>query len=189
MGGVWMAGCWVVFASVGTFALPGQKGGEMGGAAVGIAMIVSACLFIAGFASTWGPMVCTSLPLPSLPFPSSFHPSLPSPILPPTLFPEWVDVCICERQFTNPRSSPTGTVTAELFLTRHRATGMALTTASNWTVNFLLAFFTPFVFRAIDFRIGYMFAGCCAVGAGIGAGVVFLGLVETRGRGLEEVGG
>jgi len=37
---------------------------------------------------------------------------------------------------------------------------MALSTASNWLWNFLIAFFTPFITQAIDFRYGYVFAAC-----------------------------
>jgi len=41
---------------------------------------------------------------------------------------------------------------------------MALSTASNWLWNFLLAFFTPFITEAIDFRYGYVFAGTNILG-------------------------
>lgn len=40
---------------------------------------------------------------------------------------------------------------SELFPNRYRAKGMALSTASNWLWNFLIAFFTPFITSAIDF--------------------------------------
>lgn len=96
-------------------------------------MIVFACLFIAAFASTWGPMV-------------------------------W-------------------TVTGEMFPYRHRATCMSLSTASNWIWNFLLAFFTPFITSAIDFRYGYVFAACCLAAAV----TVYFFLLESSGRTLEEI--
>jgi SP family sugar:H+ symporter-like MFS transporter len=78
---------------------------------------------------------------------------------------------------------------------------MALSTASNWLWNFLLAFFTPFITGAIDFRYGYVFAGCNVI-AGIGKhlppspvlqrrfltalGIYFF-VIEGQGRTLEEI--
>ena len=60
---------------------------------------------------------------------------------------------------------------------------MALTTASNWLWNFLISFFTTFITNKIDFAYGYVFAGCCF----FAAFVVFFGVIETRGRTLEEI--
>lgn len=60
---------------------------------------------------------------------------------------------------------------------------MALSTASNWGWNFLLAFFTPFIVGDIDFRYGYIFAACLFVAAG----VVYLFVIEGQGRTLEEI--
>ena len=54
-GAAWMCMCFLVFASVGHFALDPQDPTRTPKA--GAAMIVFACLFIAAFASTWGPMV------------------------------------------------------------------------------------------------------------------------------------
>ncbi len=91
-------------------------------------MIVSACMFILGYAMTWAPGV-------------------------------WILI-------------------GETFPTRTRAKQGALATASNWYVfllcqcrnwinyrlwNFLLAFFTPFIISAIDFRYGFVFAGTCII--------------------------
>lgn len=131
LGGAWMCMCFLVFASVGHFALDQTTPTKTPQA--GTAMIVFACLFIAAFASTWGPMV-------------------------------W-------------------TVTGELYPSRYRAQCMALSTASNWTWNFLLAFFTPFITSAIDFRYGYVFAGCC----GAASVIVYFFLLEAQGKTLEEV--
>lgn len=47
--------CFMVFASLGHFALDQNDGTNTPG--VGYAMIVFACFFIAGFAMTWGPIV------------------------------------------------------------------------------------------------------------------------------------
>ena len=60
---------------------------------------------------------------------------------------------------------------------------MALATASNWVWNFLLSFFTPFITSSIDYRYGYVFAGCCFAGAVI----VYFFLCESQGRSLEEI--
>lgn len=60
---------------------------------------------------------------------------------------------------------------------------MALSTASNWTWNFLIAFFTPFITSAIDFRYGYVFAGCNFAAAVI----VYFFLIEGQGKTLEEI--
>jgi SP family sugar:H+ symporter-like MFS transporter len=54
-GGIWMFICFMVFASVGHFSLDVQHPPNTPGA--GKAMVVFACLFITGFAMTWGPMV------------------------------------------------------------------------------------------------------------------------------------
>ncbi|KAJ5901898.1 MFS monosaccharide transporter [Penicillium taxi] len=130
-GALWMFICFMVFASVGHFSL-NQDNPEQTKSA-GVAMVVFACLFILGFASTWGPMV-------------------------------W-------------------TIIAELYPSQYRARGMSLATASNWLWNFLLAFFTPFIVSAIDFRFGYVFAGCLF----LAAAVVYFFVIEGKGRTLEEV--
>ncbi|EAW19401.1 sugar porter family MFS transporter [Aspergillus fischeri NRRL 181] len=54
-GGIWMFVCFMVFASVGHFSLNVHDPPQTPGA--GKAMVVFACLFITGFAMTWGPMV------------------------------------------------------------------------------------------------------------------------------------
>lgn len=54
-GGIWMFICFMVFASVGHFALDVNHPQNTPGA--GTALVVFACLFITGFAMTWGPMV------------------------------------------------------------------------------------------------------------------------------------
>lgn len=47
----------------------------------------------------------------------------------------------------------------------------------------MLAFFTPFITKAIDFRYGYVFAGCNAVAALI----IYFFVIEGQGRTLEEI--
>lgn len=60
---------------------------------------------------------------------------------------------------------------------------MALTSASNWTWNFLLAFFTPFIPSSINFAYGYVFVGCCLAAAI----TIFFFLPESQGKILEEI--
>ena len=74
-------------------------------------------------------------------------------------------------------------VIGELFPTRYRATCMGLSSASNWTWNFLISFFTPFITGAIDYRYGYIFAACSFTAAFI----VYFFLCESSGRSLEEI--
>ncbi|OJD22453.1 hypothetical protein ACJ73_06198 [Blastomyces percursus] len=130
-GALWMFVCFMVFASVGHFKL-NQESPELT-PGPGKVMVVFACLFILGFASTWGPMV-------------------------------WA-------------------IIAELYPSRYRARAMAIATASNWLWNFLIAFFTPFITAAIDFRYGYVFAGCLF----LAATTVYFGVIEGKGRTLEEL--
>ncbi|KAF2833876.1 general substrate transporter [Ophiobolus disseminans] len=130
-GALWMFMCFLVFASLGHFALPNDDGTSNQG--IGYAMIVFACLFISAFAMTWGPIV-------------------------------WA-------------------VVGEIYPTRYRAKCMALATASNWVFNFLISFFTPYITSAIDYRYGYVFAGCCFAGAV----VVYFFVCESHGRSLEEI--
>ncbi|KAJ5950441.1 uncharacterized protein N7479_008854 [Penicillium vulpinum] len=130
-GALWMFVCFMVFASVGHFSLDREEPERTKSA--GVVMVVFACLFILGFASTWGPMV-------------------------------W-------------------TIIAELYPSQYRARAMSLATASNWLWNFLLAFFTPFITGDIDFRFGYVFAGCLFLAATL----VYFAVIEGKGRTLEEI--
>lgn len=116
----------MVFASVGHFSL--DRNNPQATPHAGTAMIVFACLFILGFAATWGPIIWT----------------------------------IC----------------AELYPSRYRSNCMALSTASNWFWNFLLAFFTPFIIGDIDSRYGYIFAACLFSAAVI----VYFFVMEGQGR-------
>lgn len=130
-GSLWMFVCFMIFASVGHFSLDRDEPSNT--PAAGKAMIVFACFFIFGFATTWGPMI-------------------------------W-------------------TIAGELYPSRYRAKAMALSTASNWLWNFLLSFFTPFIVGDIDFRYGYLFAGCNL----LGGAVIYLAVLEGQGRTLEEI--
>ncbi|KAL0948001.1 hypothetical protein HGRIS_010623 [Hohenbuehelia grisea] len=127
VGGLWQSAWLFVFAAAGTAKVPQEN------PAIGKVMIVSACLFILGYAMTWAPGV-------------------------------WILV-------------------GETFPTRTRAKQGALATASNWLWNFLLAFFTPFISRAINFKYGFVFAACNLAGAI----VVYFFLYESSDLTLECV--
>jgi SP family sugar:H+ symporter-like MFS transporter len=74
-------------------------------------------------------------------------------------------------------------ICGEMYPFRYRATCMGVATAANWTWNFLISFFTPFISSSIDFSYGYVFAACCFAAIW----VVFFFVNETQGRTLEEV--
>lgn len=131
VGATWMFICFMIWASIGHFALDLENPPNTPQA--GTAMIVFTCFFIVGFATTWGPIV-------------------------------WA---IC----------------GEMYPARYRAVCIGLATAANWTWNFLISFFTPFISSSIDFAYGYVFAGCCFAAVL----VVFFFVNETQGRTLEEV--
>lgn len=74
-------------------------------------------------------------------------------------------------------------ICGELYPARYRAMSIGIATAANWTWNFLISFFTPFISSSIDYAYGYVFAGCCFVGIF----VTYFFVNETQGRTLEEV--
>ncbi|KAJ7589024.1 general substrate transporter [Mycena floridula] len=127
IGGIWQSLWLFVFAAAGTAKVPEDNPG------IGKLMIVSACMFIFGYAMTWAPGV-------------------------------WILI-------------------GETFPTRTRAKQGALATASNWLWNFLLAFFTPFIVKAIKFRYGFVFAACNLAGALM----VYFFLYESSNLSLESV--
>ena len=71
----------------------------------------------------------------------------------------------------------------ETFPTRTRAKQAAIATTANWLWNFLIAFFTPFIVKAIQFKYGFIFAACNLTGAVI----VFFFLYESADLSLESV--
>lgn len=127
IGGLWQSAWLFVFAGAGTGGDPEHN------KVIGTIMIVAACLFILGFATTWAPGI-------------------------------WILI-------------------GETFPTRTRAKQGALSTASNWLWNFLIAFFTPFIVSSIGFSYGFVFAGCNL----LGAIVVYFFLYESSGLSLEAV--
>ena len=74
-------------------------------------------------------------------------------------------------------------VCAEIYPAQYRATCMAIATAANWTFNFLIGFFTPFITAAIGYSYGFVFAGVILAGASF----VYLCVHETKDRSLEAI--
>ncbi|KIP04406.1 hypothetical protein PHLGIDRAFT_93500 [Phlebiopsis gigantea 11061_1 CR5-6] len=127
LGGIWQSAWLFVFAAAGTAKNPTENPG------IGKLMIVSACLFIFGYAMTWAPGI-------------------------------WI-------------------LTGETFPTRTRSHQASLAAGSNWAWNFLLAFFTPFITKSIQYRYGFVFAACNLTGAVI----VYFFLYESSDLSLESV--
>jgi hypothetical protein len=75
------------------------------------------------------------------------------------------------------------TVCAEIYPAQYRATCMAIATASNWTFNFLIGFFTPFITASIGYSYGFVFASVILLGSSF----VYLFVHETKGRSLEAI--
>lgn len=75
------------------------------------------------------------------------------------------------------------TITGEMYPARYRAPCVALATASNWLLNFLISFFTTFITDAINYFYGLVFAGCTFALFWI----VYFFLIETKDRSMEEV--
>ena len=74
-------------------------------------------------------------------------------------------------------------VCAEIYPLQYRATAMAIATASNWSWNFMIGFFTPFITKAIGYSYGYIFATCTFASALF----VFFAVPETAGKSLELI--
>ncbi|KAK2626559.1 hypothetical protein QTJ16_003734 [Diplocarpon rosae] len=83
---------------------------------------------------------------------------------------------------------PTGwAVTGDIFPLPIRSKGIAMSTASNWLMNFIIAFITPYLVDEDKANLGpkvfFIFGGCCALC------VVFayLNVFETKGLELEDI--
>jgi len=108
-------------------------------------------MFIAGFASTWGPGV-------------------------------WVCTCFIAFMFIH-RLITAQVAIGEIFPIRVRSHSASFATVGNWSWNFLLTFFTPFIVSSINYNYGYVFAGCNLVGVLI----VFFFYYESSNLTLEQV--
>ncbi|ODV87136.1 hypothetical protein CANARDRAFT_26558 [[Candida] arabinofermentans NRRL YB-2248] len=74
-------------------------------------------------------------------------------------------------------------VVSETYPLKVRAKAMAVSSAANWTWNFLIAFFTPLITDKIHFAYGFVFCGCTIFSIFF----VFAFVPETKGLTLESV--
>ncbi|KAI9646848.1 hexose transporter hxt5 [Ciborinia camelliae] len=121
--------CMLIYSFVGHFKIQGQTDTS----APGAVLICFTCIYIVGFATTWGPLV-------------------------------W-------------------SIVGELYPARYRASCMALATASNWLLNFIISFCTTFITDKIDYYYGLIFASSlfCLFW------IVYFFVIETKDRSLEEI--
>jgi SP family sugar:H+ symporter-like MFS transporter len=74
-------------------------------------------------------------------------------------------------------------VCAEIFPSRWKGAGMGVATATNWTFNFLIGFFTTSITAEIGYDLGWVFSGSIIVGSLF----VWFCVHETQGKSLEEI--
>ncbi|KAJ0119046.1 hypothetical protein N8I77_002251 [Diaporthe amygdali] len=80
-------------------------------------------------------------------------------------------------------------VTGEIFPLKHRARSLSLTTATNWLLNWAIAFATPYLvnygpgYANLQSKIFFIWFGCCFICIAF----VYFFIYETKGLSLEEV--
>jgi hypothetical protein len=80
-------------------------------------------------------------------------------------------------------------VTGEIFPLGVRAKGLSMTTASNWLLNWAIAYSTPYLVNGgkgnanLGAKIFFLWGGCCLICAFFVWGMIY----ETKGLSLEEV--
>ncbi|KAH6667922.1 general substrate transporter [Halenospora varia] len=80
-------------------------------------------------------------------------------------------------------------VTGEIFPLGVRAKGLSMTTASNWLLNWAIAYSTPYLVNTgkgnagLQAKIFFLWGGCCLICVGFVFGMIY----ETKGLSLEEV--
>ena len=131
VGAAVMCVCFLIYSFVGHYEIdPVNPINSKTGGGV---LIAFTCIFIAAFATTWGPLV-------------------------------WA-------------------ITGEIYPARYRAPCVAIATASNWLLNFLISFFTPFITNDIGYWYGLVFA----VSTFVLFWIVYFYLPETKDRSIEEI--
>lgn len=133
VGGLWMFMCFLIFASLGHFALTNADGTSNQG--IGYAMIIFACLFIAGYAMTWGPIIWAVV---GEIYPSRYRAK-------------------CMALATASNWTWNFLISFCKFYTYFQPPMNCLLTNSCPV--------TPYITSAIDYRYGYVFAACCFTGA------------------------
>lgn len=74
-------------------------------------------------------------------------------------------------------------VCAEIWTPRWKGAGMGVATATNWTFNFLIGFFTSKITDEIGYGLGWVFGASILVGAFF----VHFFVPETKDKSLEQI--
>ncbi|KAG9630226.1 general substrate transporter, partial [Aureobasidium melanogenum] len=92
-------------------------------------------------------------------------------------------VCIYIFFFASTWGPCAWVVTGEIFPLKVRAKSLSMTTASNWLLNWAIAYATPYMVKAIHTNVFWVWGGfCCAC-----IGFVYFFIYETKGLSLEQV--
>ncbi|EEB09683.1 hexose transporter Ght6 [Schizosaccharomyces japonicus yFS275] len=91
--------------------------------------------------------------------------------------------CLFILSFASTWAPAAWIIVGESYPIRYRNKCSAVATSANWTLNFLISFFTPFITASIGFKYGYVFASCNVAAAF----VIFFFAKETKGLTLEEI--
>lgn len=96
-------------------------------------------------------------------------------------------VCIYIYHFASSWGPVAWVVTGELFLLKVRAKALSMTTATNWLLNFAIAYSTPYLVDTehanLQSKVFFIWGSFC----GIGFLFVWLMIYETKGLSLEQV--
>ncbi|THW49834.1 general substrate transporter [Aureobasidium pullulans] len=92
-------------------------------------------------------------------------------------------VCIYIFFFASTWGPCAWVVTGELFPLKVRAKSLSMTTASNWLLNWAIAYSTPYMVNAIHTNVFWIWAGFCCLCTVF----VYTMIYETKGLSLEQV--
>nr|ARU07967.1 putative glucose transporter-3715 [Aureobasidium melanogenum] len=92
-------------------------------------------------------------------------------------------VCIYIFFFASTWGPCAWVVTGEIFPLKVRAKSLSMTTASNWLLNWAIAFATPYMVNAIHTNVFWVWGGFCCVCIAF----VYFVIYETKGLSLEQV--
>ncbi|TIA62648.1 general substrate transporter [Aureobasidium pullulans] len=92
-------------------------------------------------------------------------------------------VCIYIFFFASTWGPCAWVVTGELFTLKVRAKSLSMTTASNWLLNWAIAYSTPYMVNAIHTNVFWIWAGFCCLCTVF----VYTMIYETKGLSLEQV--
>lgn len=98
-------------------------------------------------------------------------------------------VCIYIFFFASTWGPLAWVVTGEIFPLKNRARGLSMTTATNWLLNWAIAYATPYLvnygpgYANLQSKIFFIWFGCCFICIAF----VYFFIYETKGLSLEEV--